>query len=84
MDHLNGLSIYRHSKTSNGGQASEREAVLSCRVWRDNELKVCGVTSKLKAVCWVTFCTSCMYKPLGLNNVRGYPVKIALFCGNVT
>ncbi len=59
MDHVNSLSIHRYWKTTNGGEESEREAVLCCRVWRENELKVCGVTSKLK-LCRMTFCTSCV------------------------
>jgi hypothetical protein len=59
MDHVNGLSIHRYWKTSNGGQESERDAVLCSRVWGGNELEVCGVTAKLK-VCRITFCTSCI------------------------
>lgn len=42
MDRVNGLAIQRYWETSMGGQESEREAMLCCRVWRENELKVCG------------------------------------------
>jgi hypothetical protein len=59
MDPVNSIAIHRYWKMSNGGQESEGEAVLCCRVWRENELKVCGITAKLK-VCRITFGTSCI------------------------